>query len=221
LAGKNLSVRLTNGEVVDVKLHKVKATGVQKPVVVERDQDGEIIFKKRRTDTGVVFDKFQWIKVNANGEEYKPKKINKFQVLEDGSEELIKFPEATKRVTFSFGSVLPATYVGRLLPIAQYELVATEAEGIEALYYEMERLIEKGDLAFYTSPFIWKKGSTEQYISIFQPYIHEDRFGWLMFTSQGKITYEHTMKVESGEETEAKTLQTLTPLTELLGIEAK
>lgn len=216
---RNLTVRLTDGTVVDCKLHKVKPRGINRPVIVERDEEGEIIFKKRKTDTGVVFDKFKWIKVDANGSEYKPKKINKYQVLEDGSEELIKFPEATKSVSFSFRSVLPATYVGRLLPVSQYELVATEPEAVEALYYEMERLLEK-DVAFYASPFVWKKGSLEQYHAIFQPYnMGDGKFGWSMFTSQGRIEYEHTMDLAGASEDAGEAIRTLEPLAGLITVQ--
>ena len=56
MATRNLIIKLSGGEIVECKLHKVKPVGKRKPVVIERDENGEVIFRKRKTDAGILFD---------------------------------------------------------------------------------------------------------------------------------------------------------------------
>jgi len=216
--GRNLSIILPNKMLVDVKVHRVHPVGVREPVIVTRDQEGEKITKKRQTDTGLIFDKFHWVTVNTEGDIYKPEKTFKYEVLDDGSEELVTFPESTKRVEWSTGQMLPANYVGTLLPEKQYEIVAKNPDEILLLYNEAEALLDK-DMVYYTSPFIFKKGSKKQYHAIFQPYMSgKGKFGWLMFTTMGKTEYEHSMEVVA-EPTETRTpIKTIESLASLLKI---
>jgi hypothetical protein len=215
----DLTITTVSGKLVDVKIEKVKPIGAKEPTIIERNENGDLILKKRKTDTGVVFDAFKWITVDINGKEYAPKKINKFEVVDNKEVEVV-FPPKTKRIAFSMDSVIPITYLGRLLPESQYEVFAVDSASIPALYEDIERAIN-ADVAYYVNPFTWKSDTKKQYFAIFIPYITEDhKFGFTLMTSEGKIELHHAMEMPSGltDKKDVKVIKTIGNLASLLEV---
>lgn len=215
----DLTITTTSGKLVDVKIEKVKPIGAKEPTIVERNENNELILKKRKTDTGIVFDAFKWITVDASGKEYVPKKINKFEITEDGKEIEVVFPPKTKRITFSMDSVIPITYLGRLLPESQYEVFAIDSASIPAIYEDIEKAIN-ADVAYYVNPFTWKSDTKKQYYAVFIPYIDGGKFGFTLMTSEGKIELHHAMEMPSGLDTkkDVKVVKTIGNLASLLEV---
>jgi len=214
-----LRITLSTGEEIEVKVGLMKPKGVKKVKTLNRDENGDLVTKKRQTDMGEVFNKFSYINVDMNGEPYEPEKIITYEVHPDGSEELLSFPPRTQSVKFK--QKLPATYAGRLMQHKMYEIYSNDPDTVRKLYDELEKAIGK-DIVYYVAPFIWVKGSKKQYHALFTPYVTaDDKFGWTMTTCEGSLEYKHSMEIaiEIEERTELKTIESLETLLGEIAVE--
>jgi len=208
-------ITLSSGVEVTVRIGLIKPKGVKEPKIVKRDENGDLILRKRMTDTGEMFNKFSWVNVDMNGNPYEPEKITDYEVLSDGTEVVLKYPPRTQSLKFK--EKLPVTYAGRLLPKQMYEIYSEDMDTIMALYEELEYAIDN-DIMYYVSPFVWKAKTKKQYYALFMPYrTKDDKFGWTMTTCEGSIEYKHAMEIDLDieEKTELKTIGSLEALLEI------
>lgn len=207
---------LVNGKPIEINATKVTPSGVYEPKLVRRDKDGNLVIKKRKTEIGDIFEKFNYIWVDENDNEISPEGIKEYEVDEDGNEHLISLFSKTNIVEFN--NTLPASFKDVLLQEGLYTIYSTDQENIKILEELLVDAMVK-NIIYYKEGFVWKKGVT-QYHAIFYPYRHPNgSFAWMLMTTRGKANLKGLMKVEKEEQPEGKKLETLQSLASLIETE--
>ena len=209
---------MINGTPIEVIASKVVPSGVYTPKLVQRDAKGNKLYKKRKTETGEIFESFNYIWVDEDDNEVSPSEIKEYEVQDDGTEELVSL--FTKTNIVEFKNTLPAQFKDALLQEGLYTIYTANTEGAmlleEALVDAMVR-----NVVYYKEGFVWKKGMT-QYHAIFYPYRHSDgSFAWMLMTTRGKATLKGLMQSKAKQEVkqEGKKLETLSSLSALIQTE--
>lgn len=211
----DLTIVLPDGNIAEVKISKLAPEGVKKPAIVTRTEDGKLVLKKRKTNTGLVFDSFNYIEVDGEGNVLpKGTKFVDYEVLENGEEVLVSPPNKTKVVKFD--KTLPLTYINRLLQSSLYEVYAEDVETQLLLGHALEKAIDT-DIAYYHENFTWKGDSYTQYHAIFTPNrLPDGRYNWLLMTTQGKTKFAHLMSPQKAPVVEAKKIESLATIASLI-----
>ena len=210
-----LILQMSDDSLVEVSMAKIKSI-VNDPVLVERDEKGNLIRQKRKTNFGQIFDEFHYVYVDDAGKEIPKPKVNTFQVLEDGTEKPVKPSGRTTLIRFTPEARFPLNYVDVMLTEGLYELYTNKEEDQKKLYAEMERMIEK-EVAYAVESFYFTNDSFKEYYGIVFPLKFEDgSFVFVLKTTRGRTKYEHSIKIEVEEKVKAETVKVLPKLADML-----
>lgn len=205
-------MRLVTGRInVDVAYKKVSAaTLVPRPVVINRDLAGNLVFRARKLRTGeIVLPKaaresgdeddsgFHYVYVDSAGKEVAAKEIRYLKVLENGSE--TEFSPFTRSAEIKVIKEVSSSAMNSFLVESMYELFSPEAKKydkardsiISALYQEAERYMKEDLMGI--GLFSW--GGLIQYYCVIYPVMSASQFVWVLKLTQAKIEYQHLMEV--------------------------
>ena len=221
----NLIITLPDGTVINAKSSKVKTENlVEKPAIIQKTEKDEPVRTIRRTESGIDFEKFNWVTQieqeieNPEGESFKGwVDVTKADVIKDyainpetNELELVKPFDRTTQVNLSYSMTLPVTYAGKLLQHELYEIYGATDVDTLALCKVIDEAIEK-DVMFVHENFVWRDGYS-CYHAIYIPYRDEnDRYSLIMMTTTGKAIYQHKM-IPVTEDKEAKEIKALPSL---------